>query len=349
MLSMLDIEVCIETNVGEAINYSNERYASAGAKIVSRAETLRCDIVIYPGMLHAKEAMLMKRRSILLTLMRNRQVNAETAQVLLHNFTTVIALDFVRDSHGKFPLADILGEVSGRAAITMASSYLSTAAGGKGILLGGVAGVNPCEVVILGTGMSALAAARSAIGLGAMVRLFDNDQYCLRTATAELGPAVIGSTLHPMVLGHALLSADIVVATRLNRPFSFEASMIDNMKQGAVIVDLNDHNGRSNVFPELRCVDVSKSFLDIDIVSSRVCFINPGNAVPRTAAMAATNDIIPVFDRLFGTGTGLMNVFKSDAGLRNAIVMFSGRIVHPAVAGQLGVKSVDINLMLSFS
>lgn len=349
LLDSRDIEVCVEKGVGEIINYTDSRYAAAGANIVSRRDTLQCDVVLYPGQLTAKEASLMKHRAVLLTLMRNRDIDIETAGIMLSKSITVIALDYVRDFHGKRPLADILGEVSGRAAITIASSYLSTAAGGKGILLGGVAGVNPCEVVILGTGMSALAAARSAIGLGSIVRLFDNDQYCLRTAISELGAAVIGSTLHPAVLSHALISADIIIATRLNQSFAFDNVMIDNLKQGAVIMDLNDRKGHSAVFPTLRCLDVSKSFQEVDIVSSRVCFINPGNAVPRTAAMAATNDIVPVFDRLFRSGAGLMNVFKTDSGLRGAVMMFGARIVHPHAAEILGVKCVDISLLLSFS
>ena len=349
MLVSQGIDVLIQENFGEAIHYPDSRYSRAGARVASRSETLQCDVVLYDGQLDPKEASLLKPHSILLTLLHNRTQPVETIQTLLDRSITVVALDEVLDHRGKQPLDDILGEVSGRAAIVSAVSFLTDANSGKGILLGGVAGINPCEVVILGTGMSALAAARSAIGLGGMVRLFDSDPYCLRAAMSELGPAVIGSSLHPTVLGHALASADVVIATKLSRKFAIDNSVLDSMKAGVIIFDLNDRYGMSSTFPNLRCADVSDASVRGIIPGNKVCYINTVNTVPRTAAMAITNDIVPVVDRMFGKGRGLMNVLKADAGLRQAVVFFRGRVVNARVASTLRVKCVDINLLLSFS
>lgn len=349
MLVSQGIEVKVEKGVGQTIHYADHRYNRVGAEVVSRNETLTCDVVIYAGRLTVEEAQLLKPHAVLLTLLLNQPLKTETVQALLGRRITVLALDRVRDHRGLCPLADILGEVSGRAALTIASSLMADPIVGKGIMLGGVAGVNPCEVTILGTGMSALAAARSAIGLGGMVRLFDSDPYCLRTAMSELGPAVIGSSLHPIVLGHALASADVVIATRLSRRFAIDDSVIDSMKEGVIIIDLNDHDGISATFPTLKCEDVTTAVARKTEPGRNICLINPIGSVPRTAAMALTNDIVPIIDRIFGSGRGLMNVLKTDSGLRAAAILFRGRVVSRELADKLNTKWLDINLLLSFS
>ncbi|MDE5929885.1 MAG: alanine dehydrogenase, partial [Muribaculaceae bacterium] len=127
-------------------------------------------------------------------------------------YINCIALDLIENSDSRKPFADILNEIDGRAALAIASSLLADSVHGKGILMGGVAGIVPCEVTVLGSGFDALAAARTAIGLGATVRMFDNDSYSLREADRMLGPAVITSAMHPRVLVSALRSADVVVA-----------------------------------------------------------------------------------------------------------------------------------------
>lgn len=348
MLASQGIEVRVEKGMGMPIRYDDERYARAGAAIVDGAETWTADVVLYPDYPNAEQAHRMKPHSILMMLKNNRNISVETARTFMERRITVIALDAVTDHRRMHPVSDILGEVSGRAAVMAATSFLA-ASNGKGILLGGIAGVNPSETVILGTGMSALAAARSTIGLGGLVRMFDSDPYCLRTAIAELGAAVIGSALHPTVLGHALKSADVVIATRLGRGFAMDSSVLESMKKGVVILDLDDHNGISGVFPTLECIDVAAALAAGIAPGNNICFVNPGGTVQRTAAMAMTNDIIPIVDRLFGTGRGLINVLKTDPGLRMAVLFFGGKSVNREISERIGARCVDINLMLSFS
>lgn len=349
MLASQGIEVMVEKGYGDTIQYVTQRYAQARASIVSEAEARNCDVVIDAAFPTADSARRFKPHGVLLTLLNNRHIAADAARILLERRVTVIALDRITDHRRLCPVADILGEVSGRAAIAAATSFMVGSLHGKGILLGGVAGVNPCEVIILGTGMSALAAARSAIGLGAMVRMFDSDPYCLRTAVTELGAGVIGSALHPTVLGHALGVADVVIATRLQRGFAIDESVLSSMKKGVVIIDLNDQYGLSVTFPTLECTDVSQALSEGINPGSDRCFINPAGCVQRTAAMALTNDIVPVVDRLFGTGHGIVNVLKTDPGLRNAVLFFGGRLVNREIGNRLGFRSVDINLLLTFS
>lgn len=349
MLAAHGIDVRIEKGLGDSIHYDDMRYSRAGATVVNRSEAFRCDVVVYAGRMTPDEASCMQPQSILLTMIHNRPPLADTVRTFVQRRITVVALDRVRDFRGKYPLADIMGEVSGRAAVIVAASIMADPSFGKGILPGGVAGVNPCEVVILGTGMAALAAARSSIGLGGMVRLFDSDPYCLRTAMAELGPAVIGSALHPVVLGHALAAADVIIATRLQRGFAVDESVLDSMKAGVIIIDVDDHDGISKSFPSLRCVDVT-DFRNRGLEPGRnLCLTNPVGAVPRTTSMALTNDVLPIIERLFTAGRGLTNVLKTDAGLRNAVLVYQGRVVNREMAENVSVKYIDISLLLSFS
>ncbi|MBD5170820.1 MAG: hypothetical protein HDT07_02280 [Bacteroidales bacterium] len=345
--------VKIERNAGLPIHYDDPRYAHSGAELVTRSETLEADIVIYLGVLTTAEALRLRPGILLLTLHESAAQSTETLAILLQRQITVLALNLVADHRGNRPIADILGEIDGRAAIAISSSLLADAEHGKGILLGGVAGVNPAEVLILGSGMAALAAARSAIGLGGIVRLFDSDPYSLRDAMGELGPAIIGSALHPRVLGRALSTADIVVATSLSSPFSVADSVIDEMKRGVVIFDLTARAGISAVFPTLRCIDLATATAvqdkPMDSNSPRACYINAAGAVPRTTAMALTNELIPLIGRLVGRGQGLENALKIDSGLRPGIITYRGRVVNPRLAERLGLKVIDINLLLSFS
>lgn len=349
MLVAQNIEVRVERGAGQVIHYPDERYGQAGAEICTRTRAFGADVVLYSGLPSPAEISLMRPGSILLTMLACLVPTPENISMLLTRRITVFALDCITDAKGNTPVKDIIGEVSGRAAIALAGAFLSDTIQGKGILLGGVAGINPCEVVILGTGMTALAAARGAIGAGSMVRMFDSDPYNLRKAQGELGPAVIGSAMHPRVLGHALAGADVVIATAMDRTFAIDGSVIDSMKKGVVIFDLADHNGISGVFPTLRCTDVSLAMRHGIAPSSAVCLTNAACAVPRTSAMAMTNDIIPIVDRLFHNGAGLENTLKTDPGLRAGALFFRGHTVNRDIARRLKLRHVDINLLLSFS
>ena len=321
------LSVMIEKGAAAAIAYPDARYTRMGARIVSRAETLGCDIVISPAPLCAADARLLRRGAILLTLLHpSLQTPAAVAELMKRN-VTAIALDLIEDSRGMTPFADILAEIDGRAAVAAASAILADPEAGKGILLGGVAGIVACEVTIIGSGIAAVAAARSALGLGATVRMFDNDVYSLRNAVLRLGPGVIGSAIHPNVLRNALRAADVVIATRTDTPVRLSTDLLEVMKPGVVAVDLT---GGSSFKPLRHCLD------------------NPGASVGRTAAMALSTTLVAMFDRLLAC-EGMDSALRMLPGLRRAAYTFMGRVVNPTVARCAGAPSTDINIYLTLS
>ena len=349
MLVARGFSVRMEKGAAEHIHYSDAAYTRCGVEIVERAEALAADIVVYLPPLEAADARLLKKGSLLLSFIHNRETDRETVRTLIDRHVIALALELICDEAGHRPFADILHEIDGRAAIAIASSLLADAVHGKGILLGGVAGVVPCEVMVIGSDMAAVAAAKGAIGMGAIVRLFDDNVYRMREAAALLGPGAICSSLHPRVFENGLRSADIVVATdTAPRCGIVNADLVGVMKRGVICFDLTSAPG--SAFPSLPLVDLDLASPSDNSVSepTRLCYINAGNAVPRTVAMALSNTFVTMLDDLM-ICDGVANALKLKDGLRKAADTFLGKCVNPSVARVAGVRSVDINLFLQFS
>ena len=350
MLCERGFDVKMEERASTVIHFSDDAYRRGGVKIVNRREALGCDIVIHLPAMSPADASLLKPGAVLLSLLHAEHQTPQAMRCLLQRHIISIALDLVEDRNQHRPFADILSEVDGRASMAIASSLLADPVYGKGILLGGVAGIVPCEVTVIGSGIAARAAARSALGLGATVRMFDNDVYRLREALHEIGEqSIIGSSLHPRVFANALRSADVVIATETRYPVNISVATIDEMKRGVIAFDLA-HSGRESVFPSLRCVDLAMASADdcSPARQVRTCYVHAGSAVPRTAAMALSTTLLTFFDEIT-VCDGMTNALKFNKGLSRAAYTFMGKIVNQAIAKKMGQRTIDISLFLQFS
>lgn len=349
ILSDRGYEVKMEHGAAESIRYTDARYERCGATLTGRTEALACDIVVSISPLDAADIRGLRRGALLLTLLRPEHQTPQAIAELLRRHVIAIALDLVTDIDGNTPFADILSEIDGRAAMTVAASMLTDAESGKGILLGGVAGIVPCEVTVLGSGIAACAAARAASGAGATVRIFDNNVYSLRRAARQLGPWAITSAMHPNVVGHALQSADVVIVTDMNdRTEPIGADRAAVMKSGVLVFDISAHPGR--IFPSLPavdCCDVNAALREM-VAGRRICYVNAGGVVPRTAAMAMTNCLTTMLAD-FACCDGAANALKLLPGLQRAAYTFLGKAVNPHIAGIAGVRAVDISIFLNLS
>jgi len=351
---------CVKMEPGAAsrIHYTDAAYVKAGARIVPRRDVLQSDIVVHLAPLDISGIRQLRRGALLLSLANfNRPQGAEVVRELVSRRVINIAIDLVRDEQGNRPFGDILSEIDGRGAMTVAASMLADPVNGKGILLGGVAGVVPCEVTVIGSCLAACAAARSAMGLGAVVRLFDDDVYRLRTALRQLGDGVIGSSVHPHVLENALRSADVVVVTGRSTPLPLDADADTMLKRRVLLFDLSETPGTA--FPKSRIVDLGEIGTDgksmatgfaaaNDATGRRVCFVNPGSTVPRTTAMALSDTFITLLDRIAGCeDSGAL--LPMTPGLQEATLTFMGKTVNARVAQLAGMRYTDIRLLLSLS
>jgi len=350
MLVARGFDVRMERDAARHIHYSDEAYLRSGVEITDRATAFGSDIVVYLPALSPSDACKMRRGALLLSFLHCRENDVAGLKVLLERNIITLALDLVGDDDGNLPFADILHEIDGRAAVAIASSLLADAIHGKGILLGGVAGVVPCEVMIIGSDIAACAAADSARGLGAVVRMFDDNAYRLREALRRFGPGVITSAPHPRVFESALRSADIVVATDTAEPrrTRVDSGLAGIMKRGVITFDLTSAPG--SAFPSMTLVDFDMASPSDNSMTrpGRVCYINAGNAVPRTVAMAMSNTLVSMFDDIL-LCDGVNNSLRLKAGLRRAACTFAGKCVNAAVARCIGVRNVDINLFMQFS
>lgn len=348
MLVEQGFTVRMQPDAAASIHYTDAQFTRCGVDLADRDEVLRSDIVICLSPLTPSEVHKMRKGALLLCLHENGRQPRETILALLDRHIISIALDLITDSRGNTPFADILSETDGRAAIALAASLLADPIHGKGILLGGVAGVVPCEVTIIGSGIAARAAARSAAGAGAMVRMFDNDVYRLRDAGRELGSFLICSSLHPRVVSAALRSADVVVLTDNNSHFTVDKDLADEMKRGVIVFDLSHDPGKA--FPSMPTIDLASaaSFSKLDRGATRVAFINAGSAVPRTCAMALSNTFLTLFNDMV-TYDGISNAIRLVPGLQRAALTFLGKAVNTQVARTARVRHVDISIFLTIS
>lgn len=349
MLAERGFEVRVEAGAASVIHFPDDSYRRAGARIVNRAEALDSDIVLHLPAVSTDDARRIRKGAVLMGLFHLESQDPRSIRILLERHVIAIALDLVADSAGHLPFADILSEVDGRAAMAVAASLMADSIHGKGILLGGVSGIVPCEVTITGSGIAARAAARSALGLGATVRMFDNDLYRLRDAALELGERVITSSLHPKVFASALRSADIVLATPTRYPLEIGVDVVAEMKRGVITFDLA-RTGSQTIFPSLDCIDLAfASAGDCPREAQvRTCYVNAGSAVPRTAAMALSTTLMTVLDDIMSCD-GVSNAIKLRGGLQRGVYTFLGRAVHPEISRLAGVRYMDINIFLDLS
>jgi alanine dehydrogenase len=243
-----DNEVIVQKGAGSGANYTDKDYSENGAIITdSPARVYSTDAVIKVAPFSEKDVEYLKGNQLILSYLNVLKLNEDTFGKLLRKKVTAIAFEKIRDSNGQMPVVESMSEIAGITSLLIASEYLSNLHGGKGVMLGGITGVTPTEVIIIGANTAGEYAARAAIGLGSTVKIFDNSLTRLRRFQNLLGQRLQTSVFHPQVLKKALKSADVLIgAIELEdlRPWYFVTEdMVRNMKKGAVIIDLSIDRG----------------------------------------------------------------------------------------------------------
>lgn len=313
MLTGAGIEIRLEAGAGIDINYSDEAYADNGVDIKTRTETLGCDVVLSVRPLDRADTLLLKKRSTLLTL-HDPELPRDVIQALVDRDVTMIALDRMVADNGTRIFARILDEIDGRAAMIYAQEGLSFLGEGKGVLMGGIAGLQPCEVLIIGHGARVIAAAKAAIQTGARVTLMDNDIAALDEALCQCGPQLITSSIHPNVLYNDVKHADVIILDSCTREFTLPDHLSLAMKSNIYLLDLTE--------------------------------TVPSLIVPRTVAMAMSNVLINFFNDAIKAG-GIRRMVTTHSGVRQGLVTYSGHLVDEVIAARHGMHALDMGIMLT--
>ena len=279
------IDVNMETGAGKLAHFEDNEYSEAGANIIyDRKEVFAGDIVLKVAPPSMEEIGLMKPGAVLISAFQTGGQSIEYLQALTKQRITAIGYEFIEDKVGGLPLVRAMSEIAGSTVMLIAAEYLSSTNAGRGVILGGVTGVPPTEVVILGSGTVAEHAARAALGLGANIQVYDNHIYKLRRLKHAVGQQVHTGTIDQAVLKNALKDADVVIAAiRAERGRSMQVvteEMVAEMKRGSVIVDVSIDQGG--------CVETSRptthdnpTFIKHGVI--HYCVPNIASRVGRTA------------------------------------------------------------------
>lgn len=340
--------VKLQRGAGLPMSYTDLQYSEAGATIVDNAaEVFNADIVLKIAPPTVSEIALMKDGSAILSMLQLSNLSAESIKMMMAKKLTAIAYELIKDEQKAFPVVNTISEIEGNTAISVASELMSNSSGGKGILLGGIAGVSPTEVLILGAGMSGWVAARSALALGAQVKVFDHDVNKLRKIQHYLGQQVFTSVIHPSILFKALASADAVIANLRyingSEMFMVSEELVKTMKKGAIIIDLSVDQG--GCFETSSCRTLANpTYEKYGVI--HYCVPNISARVGRTSSMALSNIFAPMLLKIGESGCVSMAIAES-AGFRNGVYIYEGIAVNRLVASYFGISSNDIGLFMA--
>ncbi|NPA43222.1 MAG: alanine dehydrogenase [Chlorobi bacterium] len=338
-------KIMIESGAGEGALYSDHEYAEAGAEVVyDRERVFGNHLVLKVEPPTPEEVEMMKPGSVLMSALQINVQKRKFFDALIKRRITALAFEFIRDQHGMFPVVRAQSEIAGMASILIAAELLSKPGISRNLLLGNLSGVPPAEVVILGAGTVGEFAARTALGLGASVKVFDNSLSKLRRLQTSVGRVIYTSTLQPTNIANALVNADVVIGAlrgEIRTPVVITEYMVEMMKPGSVLIDVSIDRGGVSETSELT-THANPVVIKHDVIHYGVP--NIPSRYSRTATIAFSNIFVPYLRRIAELG-GIEKAIETDIGLRNGVYAYRGMITNKTVAEWFGFDYRDINLI----
>ena len=335
----------IETGAGDGANFSDKQYSEAGAKIsYDIKEAFGCHMILKVEPPSLDEIKLINPQSILFSALQLKTQTKKYFEALASKRITAIAFDFIRDDQGIFSIVKSLSEIAGTASILIAAELMSNTSEGKGLLLGNIGGVPPTEVVILGAGTVSEFAARSAMGLGASVKVFDNSIAKLRSLQHRLGHPVYTSTIQPKTLQKALMRCDVAIGAvrgKSRSPILVTEEMVMKMKNGAIIVDVSIDCGGCFETSEIT-THKKPTFQKHGVI--HYCVPNIPSRYARTASVSISNNFTPYLLSIAEDG-GFENAARFDKSLQKGMYFYHGILTNKTVADWFSLPFSDINLL----
>ncbi len=335
----------IETEAGKGANYSDKDYSEAGAKIVySAKETFQCQIILKVEPPTLNEIKDINPQSVLFSALQLKTQTKKYFEALAKKRITAIAFDYIKDEQGIYSVVKSLSEIAGTASILIGAELMSNNSEGNGILFGNIGGVPPTDVVILGAGTVGEFATKTALGLGARVKVFDNSITKLRCLQNNLKHPIYTSTIQPKTLIKALMRCDLAIGAvrgKSRSPIIVTQEMVENMKDGAVVVDVSIDRGGCFETSEVTTHE-NPTIKKLGIV--HYCVPNIPSRYARTASVSISNIFTPYLMNIAEEG-GFENAIRFDKSLRNGMYLYRGILTHKTVADWFNMPFRDINLL----
>lgn len=340
-------KVFLEAGAGEGANFSDKDYSEQGAQITyNKKEVWAADIIVKIAPPTLAEIALMHKGQTLISALQIGTLKADVLKGLLQKKINALAFENIRDEGNVLTVVRAMSEIVGATSIFIAAEYLSSAFGGKGLMLGGFTGVPPTEIVILGAGTVGEYAARTALSLGAEVKVFDSSIFKLRRLQNNLGSRVFTSVMQPIVLGKAITTCDVVIGAIRSEhgrsPCLVMEETVAKMKPHSVVVDVSIDQG--GCFETSEVTDhKNPTFIKHDV--THYCVPNIASRVPRTASYALTNIFAPILVDIGEMG-GLMNVVWSKPGIREGLYCYQGHLTNKDLAHIYNLPFKDLELLV---
>lgn len=341
-------EVMVEHNAGEHSFYFDTDYSEAGARIVySKKEVFDALMIIKSAPISEEEVELLQPNHVIISPVHLPFLKLSMIEQLMKKKIIAITFDSIKDDAGIYPIVRSMSEIAGSSAILLAAKYLGNMHNGKGILLGGISGVPPAKVIILGAGVVGEFASRTALGLGASVKVFDNSIYRLMRLQNNIGTRLYTSVIEPKELQEDLRTADVAVGALkpVNgiTPVVVTDEMVSYMKSGSIIVDVSIDRGG--------CFETSRvtshehpTFKKYDVI--HYCVPNIASGVSRTASRAISNVLLPIVLDCSDSG-GIENLLQMKSGIRKGVYLYKGCVTNAPIAKRFNLKYTNLDLLMT--
>lgn len=344
-------QVYVEHTAGLGARYTDQDFSESGAVICYKVEDVykQADFILKVSPLSAHELGLLREHQVVLSAVNLGSISPEYLNQLIKKQITGIGFEFLRSADGTLPLVQMMSEIAGVSSIHIASELLTGQDNGQGILLGGITGIPPAEITIIGAGTVGFNAAQTAMGMGARVRIIDEEIYKLRRIEKELGINVYTSVAQKNFIHEAVISSDVVIGAAFREgsrsPMVVTEDMVQGMKPGSVIVDVAIDQGG--------CIETSRptnhdnpTFIAHDVI--HYCVPNIASRVGRTASMAISNILGPLLVKI-GDAGGVDGLLRSNEGLKHGIYVYRRHITKKNLAVLFGMNMNyrDIELLIA--
>jgi alanine dehydrogenase len=338
--------VMIESGAGESSSYSDKEYSDAGAEVTQDTKKVfGCPMLLKVEPATLPEIEMMQPETIVISALQIKTRKKEYFEALTKKKITALAFEYIKDEDGSYPAVKSLSEIAGTASILVASELMINNQIGKGLLFGNITGVPPTEVVILGAGTVGEFAAKTALGLGASVKIFDNSITKLRRLQNNLNQRIFTSTIQPKALLKALRRCDVAIGAMRGKercPVVVTETMVEHMKKGAVIVDVSIDTGGCFETSEITTHE-KPTFVKSNVV--HYCVPNIPSRYSKTASLSISNIITPYLLQIAEDG-GIESAIRCDKGLKNGVYLYHGILTNKAIGEWFSISFSDINLIV---
>ncbi|WP_306350095.1 alanine dehydrogenase [Flavobacterium sp. '19STA2R22 D10 B1'] len=338
--------VLMEAGAGESSSYTDREYSEAGAEITQDTKKVfSCPLILKVEPPTIEEIEMMIPDALIISAIQLKTQKKSYFETLSKKRITALAFEFIRDDDGSYPAVKSLSEIAGTASVLIAAELMINQKFGKGLLFGNITGVPPTEVVILGAGTVGEYAARTALGLGATVKVFDNSITKLRRLHNTLNQRIFTSTIQDKGLLKALRRCDVAIGAMRGKdrcPVVVSETMVEHMKKGAVIVDVSIDTGGCFETSEVTTHE-KPTFIKNNVI--HYCVPNIPSRYSKTASLTISNILTPYLLQIAEDG-GIESAIRCTQGLKHGIYMYHGILTNKAISEWFTLSYSDINLIV---